>query len=99
MRGGHIAGLAVQAVLLALVLQSRAPVLIAVAAMFLFVILFLPLLAVFVEAFRRGIGAYLNALTDPDALAFEAADVLERVDELGDLYADSVTLEQELPQL
>jgi sulfate/thiosulfate transport system permease protein len=44
-------------------------VLIAVAALFLFIILFLPLLAVFVEAFRRGIAAYLNALTDPDALA------------------------------
>ena len=36
---------------------------------------------------------------DPDALAFEAADVLARVEEFGDLYADSVTLEQELPQL
>jgi sulfate transport system permease protein len=44
-------------------------VLIAVAALFLLVILFLPLIAVFAEAFRRGIGAYLNALTDPDALA------------------------------
>jgi sulfate transport system permease protein len=44
-------------------------VLIAVAALFLFVILFLPLIAVFAEAFRRGIGAYLAALTDPDALA------------------------------
>jgi sulfate transport system permease protein len=44
-------------------------VLVAVAALFLLVILFLPLIAVFAEAFRRGIGAYLNALTDPDALA------------------------------
>jgi sulfate transport system permease protein len=44
-------------------------VLIAGAALFLFVILFLPLVAVFAEAFRRGTGAYLNALTDPDALA------------------------------
>jgi sulfate/thiosulfate transport system permease protein len=44
-------------------------VLIAVAALFLLVILFLPLIAVFAEAFRRGIGAYLDALTDPDALA------------------------------
>ena len=44
-------------------------VLIAGAALFLFVILFLPLVAVFAEAFRRGIDAYLNALTDPDALA------------------------------
>jgi bifunctional non-homologous end joining protein LigD len=38
-------------------------------------------------------------VTDPDDLAFEAADVLDRVDQFGDLYADSVTLEQELPQL
>jgi sulfate/thiosulfate transport system permease protein len=44
-------------------------VLIAVAALFLLLILFLPLVAVFAEAFRRGIGAYLNSLTDPDALS------------------------------
>jgi bifunctional non-homologous end joining protein LigD len=37
--------------------------------------------------------------TDPDELAFEAADVLARVDEYGDLYAESVTLEQELPAI
>ena len=43
--------------------------LIAVAALFLLFILFLPLAAVFAEAFRRGFGAYLNSLTDPDALA------------------------------
>ena len=43
--------------------------LIAVAALFLFVILLLPLFAVFAEAFRRGFGPYLDALTDPDALA------------------------------
>ena len=43
--------------------------LIAVAALFLLFILFLPLAAVFAEAFRRGLGAYLNSLTDPDALA------------------------------
>ncbi|HEV7524515.1 MAG TPA: non-homologous end-joining DNA ligase [Acidimicrobiia bacterium] len=36
---------------------------------------------------------------DPDALAFEAADVLTRVDERGDLYADSLTLHQALPAL
>jgi bifunctional non-homologous end joining protein LigD len=36
---------------------------------------------------------------DPDALTFEAADTLARVDELGDLYADNLTLEQELPAL
>jgi bifunctional non-homologous end joining protein LigD len=34
---------------------------------------------------------------DPDALAFETAAVLERVAELGDLYAANVELEQELP--
>jgi len=43
--------------------------LIGVAALFLFVVLFLPLFAVFAEAFRRGIVPYLDALTDPDALA------------------------------
>jgi sulfate transport system permease protein len=43
--------------------------LIGVAALFLLVILFLPLFAVFAEALRRGIGPYLNALTDPDAEA------------------------------
>ena len=44
-------------------------VLIAVAALFLLLILFLPLVAVFAEAFRRGIGTYLNSLIDPDALS------------------------------
>jgi sulfate transport system permease protein len=44
-------------------------ILIALAALFLAVILLLPLVAVFAEAFRRGAGAFLNALTDPDALA------------------------------
>jgi bifunctional non-homologous end joining protein LigD len=34
---------------------------------------------------------------EPGALAFEASDVLERVDRLGDLYEANVTLEQELP--
>jgi bifunctional non-homologous end joining protein LigD len=34
---------------------------------------------------------------DPDALTFETAAVLERVAELGDLYAANVELEQELP--
>jgi sulfate transport system permease protein len=43
--------------------------LIAVAVLFLVLILFLPLVAVFVEAFRRGLGAYLTALQEPDALA------------------------------
>jgi sulfate transport system permease protein len=43
--------------------------LITAAALFLFVILLLPLFAVFAEALRRGFGPYLDALTDPDALA------------------------------
>ena len=43
--------------------------LIAVAALFLSVILILPLFAVFAEAFRRGVGAYLAAIADPDTLA------------------------------
>ena len=36
-------------------------------------------------------------LDDPDALVFEAADVLERVEEHGDLFAPVVELRQELP--
>jgi bifunctional non-homologous end joining protein LigD len=36
---------------------------------------------------------------DEDALAFEAAAVLARVEEHGDLYADSLTLHQDLPAL
>jgi sulfate transport system permease protein len=44
-------------------------ILIALAALFLAVILLLPLVAVFAEAFRRRAGVFLNALTDPDALA------------------------------
>ena len=43
--------------------------LIAVALAFLFFFLALPLVAVFVEAFRAGIGAYLAALVEPDALS------------------------------
>jgi bifunctional non-homologous end joining protein LigD len=38
-------------------------------------------------------------LDDPDALVFEAADVLERVEERGDLFAPVVELQQELPDL
>jgi bifunctional non-homologous end joining protein LigD len=38
-------------------------------------------------------------LEDPDALVFEAADVLERVEEHGDLFAPVVELRQELPDL
>ena len=36
---------------------------------------------------------------DPSALVFEAADVLERVGERGDLFAPAVELEQRLPAL
>jgi bifunctional non-homologous end joining protein LigD len=36
---------------------------------------------------------------DPDALVFEAADVLGRVEEHGDLFAPVEELEQPLPQL
>jgi bifunctional non-homologous end joining protein LigD len=38
-------------------------------------------------------------LEDPDALVFEAADVLERVEQHGDLFAPVVELRQELPEL
>jgi bifunctional non-homologous end joining protein LigD len=38
-------------------------------------------------------------LDDPDSLVFEAADVLERVERAGDLFAPVVELRQELPQL
>jgi bifunctional non-homologous end joining protein LigD len=38
-------------------------------------------------------------LDDPDALVFEAADVLERLEAHGDLFAPVVELEQELPDL
>lgn len=44
-------------------------VLAAAAVGFLGLFLFLPLVAVFAEAFRQGVGAYLAALTEPDALA------------------------------
>jgi bifunctional non-homologous end joining protein LigD len=36
---------------------------------------------------------------DSDALAFEAPAALQRVDDLGDLYAPNLTLQQELPSL
>jgi bifunctional non-homologous end joining protein LigD len=38
-------------------------------------------------------------LEDPEVLVFEAADVLERVDEHGDLFAPVLELQQELPAL
>lgn len=43
--------------------------LIATAVGFLGLFLLLPLVAVFTEAFRKGAGAYMAALTEPDALA------------------------------
>jgi bifunctional non-homologous end joining protein LigD len=36
---------------------------------------------------------------DPDSLVFEAADVLERIDEHGDLFAPVLELKQKLPEL
>jgi sulfate/thiosulfate transport system permease protein len=44
-------------------------ILIATALAFLGIFLLLPLVAVFVEAFRQGLGAYLAGITEPDALA------------------------------
>jgi sulfate/thiosulfate transport system permease protein len=44
-------------------------VLIATALAFLVLFLLLPLLAVFVEALRQGLGAYLAGIAEPDALA------------------------------
>jgi sulfate transport system permease protein len=43
--------------------------LIVLAVGFMFLFLLLPLAAVFVEAFRSGLGAYFEAITEPDALA------------------------------
>ncbi|MGC2408999.1 MAG: sulfate ABC transporter permease subunit CysW [Methyloceanibacter sp.] len=43
--------------------------LITLAVLFLVVFLFLPLAAVFIEAFRAGVSHYLASLTEPDALA------------------------------
>jgi sulfate transport system permease protein len=44
-------------------------ILITVGVTFLILFLLLPLAAVFVEAFRAGIGAYFAAITEPDAVA------------------------------
>ncbi len=54
--------------------------LIALALSYVGLFLFLPLLSVFVEAFRKGVGAYFAAIADPDALSairltFEVAAV------------------------
>ena len=44
-------------------------VLVTTAVVFLVLFLLLPLMAVFVEAFRAGLGAYFAAITEPDAVA------------------------------
>jgi sulfate transport system permease protein len=41
--------------------------LVTVALLFLSLFLFVPLAAVFIEAFKKGVGVYLAAITDPDA--------------------------------
>lgn len=41
----------------------------------------------------------LEALDAGDGLRFEAADVIARVDQLGDLYADNLTVHQTLPHV
>ncbi len=43
--------------------------LIALTLLFLGLFLFVPLVAVFTEAFRKGVGTYFEALADPDALS------------------------------
>ena len=42
---------------------------IAIAGVFMALVLFIPLVAVFLEAFRLGFGAFVAAVTEPDALA------------------------------
>ena len=39
----------------------------------------------------------VEAAADGEPLSFEAADVLARVEELGDLFADAATMRQDLP--
>ena len=41
----------------------------------------------------------VEATADGDPLTFETADVLDRVDEHGDLFAETLTVEQRLPDL
>ena len=40
----------------------------------------------------------LEDAADGESLSFEASDVIERVEAMGDLFAETLTLEQELPQ-
>ena len=49
--------------------QNVRRTLIGIAIVFAAVVLFLPLIVVFVEAFRKGFAIFLNAFVDPDALA------------------------------
>jgi sulfate transport system permease protein len=44
-------------------------VIIAIAVIFLTVFVVLPLVVVFAQTFSKGIGAYLSALSDPEALS------------------------------
>ena len=39
----------------------------------------------------------VEAAAEGEPLAFETADVLDRVDEMGDLFADTLTITQRLP--
>jgi bifunctional non-homologous end joining protein LigD len=39
------------------------------------------------------------AAEDPELLTFDSADVLERVEAHGDLFAPAVEMQQELPKL
>ena len=49
--------------------QNVRRTLIGIAIVFAAVVLFLPLIVVFVEAFRKGVAIFLNAFVEPDALA------------------------------
>lgn len=49
--------------------RSVRGLLIAVSLLFLLLFLFLPLISVFFEALRQGFGTYVDALTEPDAVA------------------------------
>ena len=49
--------------------QAVRIVIIAMAVIFLTVLVVLPLVVVFAQAFSKGIGAYFSALSDPEALS------------------------------
>ncbi|MDQ0060785.1 sulfate ABC transporter permease subunit CysW [Paenibacillus harenae] len=44
-------------------------ILIAIALLFLGLIVVLPLLSIFVEAFKKGVGVYIDSIKDPDAMS------------------------------